>query len=223
MSKPIQYILVDKRIDCHEEIVYLVAEASYQVWWATRDNSAWTAWIGGPFTKIVRRGSGSKILEALAEQEQACYKVWEKEVVQAAAFIPMQKEDMSDALGKLQVAEFNKPTIGWDEMWKVKNHTVLGSHPPLVYVNESLGMSTGKTSAQVAHGVMAWALKQTKEKQESFYYNPVFKIVGLKDKEFKEAMRDAQDIPDESCKVIIRDAGHTEIDPGSATVVVIAD
>ena len=93
-------------------------------------------------------------------------------------------------------------------------------------INTSLNMSLGKTCAQTAHAALAIVNEQiVKDKFVSAYHqwivNGATKIVlageSTRQLDQLKEQADALNLPNE----IIRDAGRTEIEPGSKTVLVV--
>ncbi len=89
----------------------------------------------------------------------------------------------------------------------------------VIVVNASLKMSKGKICAQVAHASLFAALKAKKRHPIKFnrWLNSGAKKVVVKAEESKllklKEMADKLKIPNE----LIRDAGYTEVPPGSIT------
>src|SRR5690606_12311713 len=119
----------------------------------TQDDPRWEKWLSGRFTKTVRRGTGAQ-MDAMREEAAAIITVGEVEVV---GFAPLSYEDMPKALLKMQVANLDRPR-GNNEISGRVHYTTGTPASPVVFVNEDLGMTTGKTAAQVAHAVMAWLI-----------------------------------------------------------------
>lgn len=86
---------------------------------------------------------------------------------------------------------------------------------PVIYVDRSLSMSAGKTAAQVGHGSMLLAgsmnLERAKKWREQGYH---LRVREIPRDEFTKYI-------DAPGAVTIRDAGYTEIAPGSVTVVAL--
>lgn len=210
MSELVQPIAVAKA-GSHESVVTAVASASVFAWFISRSNPRWEEWLSGRFTKTVRRCSVAK-LDAFFEAEKDSGDVtsliparWEEDDAIALGCVPMTYEEMPEALRKMQVAEFNRERSG---EW----------HPnpkgPRIFINADLEMSTGKTAAQVAHGLFGFILAQTEDYREIWLNTHLpFEIAEVRDVAWKSAARRA--------RVVINDAGLTEIEPGSATVAVV--
>lgn len=211
MSDLVQPILVHKNSGSHLDVVVAVAQASVGAWMASKHipecAERWDKWLSGPFTKTVRRAD-QKTLEAL---------FWEAETVVsgedgpegaaiAMAFLPMSPQEFPKEIKRAQVSGLNRPRI---HLPFLKNPHITY---PRVVVDEALEMSTGKTAAQVAHGVFAWALRRPEWIHEWW-------IEGMPIDVYET---DRFDCVAKRSDLIVRinDAGRTEVEPGSLTVVV---
>jgi len=196
----------------HSDVVCAVARASAKLLLAEFDHPQMQAWLSGRFTKTVRRGSFAKV-DALAESivPNATAGVGllgddlSESIVRAVAFLPMARDEVPPALGKLRVADFNRPHDGnWSEM----------NAGPSLFVNGDVEMSTGKTAAQVAHALCAWLLRLPPGGRLRWLHSDgtAFRVREVSGDEFDEDAKRAQ--------VVIRDAGLTEVESGTATVLV---
>lgn len=173
----------------HAEAVEAAARASWGLGQMLPGNPAWPAWLAGHHTKSVRRAKPS-LFERLCEE----YGVVSAEVVGGAAafaLVPMPYDSFG-SLRSLQVSGTEMP----------RDHEVLDALPEGfsgLVVDASLGMSTGKEAAQVAHGVWqagGWA--------------PVVRV-------------DAQCFASakHSATSVVTDSGLTELDGPTPTVAVL--
>lgn len=198
----VQVIAVPKNRGTHEEVVVAVALASVLAWLNDLDNPNWKKWFSGRFTKSVRRGTPSQV-GAVKEEAKAIVPVGG---VEALGFAPVLYSEMKPPLTKMQVANFER-----DRESTTYRVNSLG---PTLYVNEGLGMSTGKTAAQAAHALMGWALNQSVSEIEGWVLRGFqFSLFGVDSREF-ESKKILADL-------VIEDAGFTEVDPHSATVLVV--
>lgn len=192
------------RAGCHEDAVKAVALASVLAYVNTGDDPAWGQWLTSRFAKSVRRAKAGQFA-ALAPGAAAVVQIGE---AKAAAFIPSTYEDLDPALSKLQVSgtDFDR-----SEQWRKAPEEGW----PWLLVNEGLGMTTGKTAAQTAHALFVWFL-QTDENTRSRWAAEgfPFTVEGVSGDDFVKSAKNA--------RVTINDAGFTEIEPGSATVLVTA-
>lgn len=202
MSDLVQAIAIEKNAGSHEDVVRAVALASVLAWILTPEDPRWKAWLAGRFTKSVRRGTAGQIAAA---QEDAKAIVGCGEAV-AYGFIPSTYEDMSKPLSKMQVSGSEFERSG---QWIVE------SEGPAVWINSDIEMSTGKTAAQAAHGLFAWVLRLSDEERDHWVENgtPVT-FLEVPAKEIKALAKLESAVP-------IVDAGFTEIDPGTMTVVAL--
>jgi peptidyl-tRNA hydrolase len=187
----------------HEEVVKAVALASVVAYVVRPEEPSWDQWLSGRFTKSVRRGSRAQVREA-AILDSCCSGVCVGDA-EAYGFLPLHKDVAEPALGKLQVANFERDRTGeWD----------MDDGGPTLVINESIEMSTGKTAAQAAHGLFGWFLRQSSQVRHAWNRaDSPFTVVSLPGDEFEEVRRNAF--------LTITDAGFTEIPAGSVTVVVV--
>lgn len=96
------------------------------------------------------------------------------------------------------------------------------NYKQVIAVRTDLGMSKGKTAVQVAHGSVSAAEKARVSKQDVWksWFNEGQKKVAVKvesEEEILELMKQAamQNLP----YAVIRDAGMTELPPGTMTVI----
>ncbi len=204
MTEYVQPIAVSKT-GCHEEIVMAVAVASVYAFAATPQNPNWAKWLDGPFTKTVRRGTPTQFQVC---EEQAAFVV-EIGEARAAADTPRPAKELGLPWSKMQVSGLERERKGWPFDPEISLPTA-----PTIYINPYVEMSTGKTAAQVAHGLFAWVLNMSDQQwnqwmewgapvrvtDERQYWDEITQMVG---------------------GIQIVDAGRTEIDPGTMSVFVI--
>lgn len=209
-------LLVDKTDPAsHQDAVHAAALASVlafaQELATTGFGPTWAEWLAGRFTKTVRRADAktfAKLAEKFAGEEHADVTIGK---ARALAFQPTTYDAMSRALAKLQVSGTELPDRGTDAS------NPAGADAPVLVVNESLGMSTGKAAAQAAHALFAWFLSLDLIERSGWYDAgcPFTVVFGSQD-EFDAS---AATVPE---KLLIVDAGLTEIDPNTATAYVLA-
>lgn len=162
----------------------------------------WRQWPSGPFTKTVRRANPkqwAKLPEPTGEA--ACGST------RAVAYRPTSYDNLDKAISRLQVSGTDLATAREESPLR---------HSPVLVINASLGMTTGKVSAQAAHALMAYWLKLDRETERVWAAsrNP-FSIIEVDQDRFAGAIAS-------SVKgTVIRDNGLTEIAPGSATALVL--
>ncbi|MBC5793099.1 MAG: aminoacyl-tRNA hydrolase [Nanohaloarchaea archaeon] len=90
----------------------------------------------------------------------------------------------------------------------------------VIVVNEQLGLSKGKTAAQVAHASLGAYKKAGAEKREDWDNKGAKKVIlGSGDRKLEDLLTDAKynKLP----AYLVKDAGHTEVEPGSKTALAI--
>nr|WP_269211978.1 peptidyl-tRNA hydrolase [Zhihengliuella flava] len=235
-------LLVDKESPALEaEGLAAVALASVNAYLAAPDLPEWRAWAAGHFGKSVRRADARtypKILAAFADElggvEGECGKG------RAVAFAPLPQGTAPKKLAKLQVsgtalprtpaeraewlaargpgeAELEAAEAQPDAQRGDADGEVPGDAVVLI-VNDDLGMSTGKAAAQSAHALFAWLLRAIPKDIERVdawlaAEQPTYVRFAAAD-EFTRLSRQATG-------PLIRDAGRTEITPGSTTAFVL--
>jgi peptidyl-tRNA hydrolase len=177
--------------------------ASVIAWVMTPEAPEWNSWLRGRFTKSVRRGTAGQIVAA---QEFAASHVEVGDAV-ALGFVPASYEDMPAVISKMQVSGTEYPRS--EEPW------IVDFEGPSIYINSDIEMSTGKTAAQAAHGLFAWALRLSDEEREHWV------ALGLPVTFFEVPAKEIITLAELGSAVPIVDAGFTEIDPGTMTVVAI--
>lgn len=162
----------------------------------------WRQWLSGPFTKTVRRANPKQWAKLPpATGEAACG------TARAVAFRPAAYDNLDKAISRLQVS-------GTDLVPVAEEPALL--HAPVLVMNASLGMTTGKASAQAAHALMAYWLKLDGERERAWASaGSPFSIVEVDADRFAAAAASAVK------GTLIRDNGLTEIAPGSATAMVL--
>lgn len=105
----------------------------------------WRQWLSGPFTKTVRRANPKQWAKLPAPSgEAACGSA------RTVAYRPSSYDSLDKAISRLQVS-------GTDLAPSAEESPL--RHSPVLVMNASLGMTTGKASAQAAHALMAYWLK----------------------------------------------------------------
>ena len=197
------------RTGSHEEMVVAAASASIMVYASLRDRPEWDVWLSGPFTKSVRRGTAGQ-WERAAALETAGPPIRVGEAA-AVGFVPCLQDRMPSPVHKMQVTGTDRVRTG---TWPVVPPEDTACVPVLV-INQDLGMSTGKTAAQAAHGMFRWWRRLDKAQQLGWVeQNAAVMCVEVTGDQFTEAARVAESV--------VTDAGFTEIDAGSVTVAVMS-
>lgn len=203
-------LLIDKDAPpVHLDAVKAAASASVDALaedcWNAPDGDrpeVWQQWLSGPFTKTVRRANPKQWAKLPAPTgEAACG------TARAVAYRPAAYDALDKAISRLQVS-------GTDLVPMAEEPLLL--HAPVLVINASLGMTTGKASAQAAHALMAYWLKLDRETDRTWAASgSPFSVIELDADRFTVAAASAVK------GTLIRDNGLTEIAPGSATAMVL--
>jgi len=198
----VQPILVD-RTGTHESTVAAVAVAATAAWLdrSPADEVAWSTWLSGLFTKSVRRLASPRLDGAAGALGGSLVEVGTS---RALALRPYRMSDLPREVARAQVA-------GTDFAREPRTGAVSG--PVRLLVLGSL--STGKASAQAAHALMAWAIEADESSVRGVVAAP---------HRLEVSMVSAQELADAAASglVVIRDAGLTEVVPGTLTAVAVA-
>jgi peptidyl-tRNA hydrolase len=156
------------------------------------------AWLGGRIRKLVKRARG----RAWDDTATTGHPYAEATVGTATVrvFTPMAPETQPKAIKSLQVSGLNGEK---DE----ELETAIQKNLLLICVDSALGMSTGKTVAQINHVAQLFLMNGEPEKVEAWISTgfPV-RIIMIPLEE-----------NDKVADVLVRDAGFTEIPAGSLT------
>ncbi|GAA0254096.1 aminoacyl-tRNA hydrolase [Saccharothrix mutabilis subsp. mutabilis] len=157
------------------------------------------AWVRGRIRKVSRRARGAH-WEAVQALPGVTVTVGGAQV---RAFVPGRVGDLPKELSRLQISGSELPT---DEP---------GDIPPgaqVLWLNPRVEMTAGKAAAQVGHASMLLAPTLTEAELEQWAaagYRCAVRTPSPADWDALVARPDA---------VVVRDAGYTEVDPGTATV-----
>lgn len=172
----------------------------------------WAGWLGGSFTKSVRRTKRPAELDKvrLLGMPRA-----EITVGQATAigFAPLDAEALPLAIKRLQVSGLEAPVpeaVPARPNADTAARTVFtrpAALAPHIEINTEVAMSTGKTAAQVAHALGAWLLEQEPSVRSGWASDPGLHL----------GTADFTEDPGEPGCLVILDNGLTEIAPGTAT------
>ena len=191
-----QPIIINKD-GTHEDAITAVTLASYSAFLIKdTDNLSsenWDKWLAGHFTKSVRRAN-DKLFKQLAGFHPSPVLLAIGSSM-ALAFPPME-QPFPKQISRSQVADTELPRKGWHA-------------PPttgfVLAINPDLEMTTGKTAAQCAHAYFGFHLR----------YPSSPRALRITDSaEIFEKLLNS-----EKEKVQINDAGFTEVEPGSLTVI----
>lgn len=163
-------------------------------------HEAFHAWYGHLIRKVARRARNAG-WEHIQHLPGVTAKV---EDAEARAFVPSAVNAVPPEIKKLQISGTDVP---WEE--ELPEPT----EPVVIYCDAGLVMSVGKAAAQVGHASMMLAAQR-----------PVELVEAWAKAGFPLAVREVpSEVFQEHCRaedaVAIRDAGFTEVEPGSITVV----
>lgn len=195
-------LLVDREEPCSEDSgIAVAALASVKALLAHPRHPYWRIWARGAFAKSVRRADSKMFAKVALEFPD--HELARIGTARAIGFTPMQADSLPKRLAKLQVSGTVLPPGEPMEPSSVR-----------IVLDSSLGMSTGKAAAQAAHALFAWVLEGKPEDLDAWRAAGCpLSVERLESKPFSRRARTA-DGP------VIRDAGRTEITPGSATAFV---
>ena len=200
----VQQIIVADEVETHENAVFRAATVSAGAYKVQRLYGSlpgdWDPWVKGRFTKVVRHTSAKKLHKLVQVHAGFTYGL---DTPTAVAFAPMRVSALPKDISRLRVSGFDLPRTG---QWPM----VGDCRSPEVFINANVDMTTGKTCAQVAHGLVGWCIRQSDETLESIDRPEPW-------------LEDVMNFPDIAAKasIVITDAGFTEITPGTATVAVL--
>lgn len=204
--KVTQVILVTTKTGHHQGVVEAAAKASLlRLASADLGASEWQEWLSGSFAKVTKQCSRTKIETALREVPGA--RSYSEGDVLTAAFPPSDLEHRHLILHKAQLQGLNRSVLADQPRPAISSMT-----GPVVLVNNDLGMSTGKASAQAAHALCALALATCPTVESMERLATHVRVVFASTDDLKSAARRV-DVS------VIHDAGHTEIPAGSLTAV----
>ena len=175
----------------------------------TEPDGEWTAladaWTDGRIRKVVRRARGAEWTRAEALPGITVHGTAETDPAQVRVFPPVPLDAWPKDLARLQVS-------GTDLTDAEPPTPVEPGSLPVLWLNPELEMTAGKAMAQVGHAAQIawWRLDDAQRKQWADAGFPLAVRV---------AARQAWPELAASGRPLVRDAGFTEIAPGSCTVV----
>ncbi|WP_221456385.1 peptidyl-tRNA hydrolase [Saccharothrix tamanrassetensis] len=159
------------------------------------------AWVRGRIRKVSRRARGAH-WEAVQGLPGVTVSVGRAEV---RAFVPGRVADLPKELSRLQISGSELPV---DEPGEIPE----GAY--VLWLNPQVEMTAGKAAAQVGHASMLLAPTLSEEELKEWAavdYRCAVRTPSPGEWDALLARPDA---------VVVRDAGYTEVDPGTATVAV---
>ncbi|WP_433508328.1 peptidyl-tRNA hydrolase [Pseudonocardia halophobica] len=185
---------IERELPARTALLEAAAQAALAVCLDPRAQGEWheplQAWVDGRIRKIARRARGA---HWAAVQELPGVTV-EVDGAEARALLPGPVDDVPKAVSRLQIGGTDLPA---DEPGPVPGGT------PLIVINPAVDMTVGKAAAQVGHASMILGAVR------GWSGAPRFAV--RRDPALWEAVLARDDV------VCVRDAGFTEVDPGTIT------
>ncbi|RVW04681.1 aminoacyl-tRNA hydrolase [Rhodococcus spongiicola] len=164
---------------------------------------AFREWTGARIRKVARRARGA---QWVAAQEVDGVTV-DLDGAQARAFVPGRVGDLDTRIKKLQIGGTD---LAHDDPGPVPEGV------PTLWVNATLGMTVGKAAAQVGHAAMILAGAMSTARALDWAADRYYCAVRDADETTWASLRDEVAL---GRAIAVRDAGFTEIAPGSMTVI----
>lgn len=203
----VMVLLVDRDRPAPEsDGIAAVALASVLAYAADPSHPDWQRWLSGPVTKSVRRADAKTYAKTAQAHPEAIEATQGRG--RALALPPLPMDGLPKTLARLQVSG-TQLSAGAAEP--------AADGLPMIVLNQDLGMSTGKAAAQAAHALFAWVLELELEPQRGAAWLRAGPQVGISWRGEAELLAGTV-LP--GAGPLIRDAGHTEIAPESATAYV---
>ncbi|WP_291479676.1 peptidyl-tRNA hydrolase [Corynebacterium sp.] len=182
---------------------------------------ALVSWYGARIRKVARRARNKK----WADVQSLPGVTAAVDGAEARAFAPCPVVHTPAAVNRLQIEGTDLPLPDDAE------GVTVGDDHPVIYVDASLRMTVGKAAAQVAHGSMLLAAAMDRERarrwrEEGFPLH----VCEVDARRFAErrALAETREVGDDGAgdasgtgAAVVRDAGYTEVAPGSVTVVAL--
>jgi peptidyl-tRNA hydrolase len=163
-------------------------------------------WRSGRIRKVVRRAKAGAEWDRAVGCGSPAVHVARVGTATVAAFSPTAVDGVPAGVRRLQVSGLDLPRSGSRDA---------GARAAHLAVSPYLGMSTGKAAAQVAHAAQILYQQLDEQARSTWVQGGAPVSIELPDRD--RWLRVASDAP-----VTVRDAGFTEVPPGSRTVVAYA-
>jgi len=164
------------------------------------------SWVDGRIRKVARRARGA---HWLAAQEVEGVTV-EIDGAQARALVPGLVDELDPRIKRLQVGGTD---LEHDEPGEPQDPKL-----PVLWVNSTLDMTLGKSAAQVGHASMMLADAMTPDARAAWAAAGWACAVR---EATPSRWREVADLVAARRAIAVRDAGFTEVAPGSMTVVAV--
>ena len=159
-------------------------------------HDAVATWVGNRIRKIARRARGAH-WDAVQELPGV---TWEVDGAQARALLPGPVTEVPRTVSRLQ--------IGGTDL-EPDEPGPLPPGGPVIWVNAALEMTVGKAAAQVGHASMLYAAAR------GCTSVPPFAVRDADGEQWAQLCADAE----RGAAVAVRDAGFTEVAPGTITAI----
>ncbi len=199
LDATVQAILVADDLG-HLAAVHAAARASVLAHDAEPQAPGWETWADGAFVKSVRRIRRSG-LDGLAS---ACG-VLDLDGLVAAAYAPMPYSRLPQAVAHARVAGTDFPRDG----------ARVGTSDAPVAIDVLETMTTGKAAAQAAHALWVWTVRRTSVQRTDWVRAGLPVVIRLQSAAALESGSTR------AGSAVIRDAGFTELEPGTLTAVAV--
>lgn len=163
------------------------------------------SWTGARIRKVARRARGAQWAAALEVPGVSA----EVGGAQARAFVPGRVGDLDPRLKRLQIGGTD---LEHDDPGPPREGV------PVLWIDPALEMTVGKAAAQVGHASMLLAGAMTTEQCVRWAENDF--ACSVRDAD-EDRWRRAKKLVDDGLAVAVRDAGFTEVAPGSMTVIAL--
>lgn len=199
--RAMQIVLNLPKIDppTHEELLADAARATIALCLGGEFRDELEEWYNHRIRKVTRRARNKPWCDA--------EKIAGVTVGRARAIAPGRVDEVPRPIAKLQVKGTDADRGG--------EPRPIAPSAPLIVVDGSLGMTTGKSAAQVGHAAMFYAASLATGEAAAWAADDY--PVGIRVAEHSEFLADAA----RTGAVIVRDAGFTEVPAGAATALAL--
>lgn len=174
--------------------------------------AALVQWYGARIRKIARRARNKKWRDVQSLPGVTAT----VGTASVRAFAPCPVALTPAAVNRLQIEGTDLP------LPEDAEGVTVGDADPVIYVDASLGMSVGKAAAQVAHGSMLLAAAMDRDRARDWRADGFpLHVCEVGARRFADRRAAAEAREHRANAAVVRDAGYTEVAPGSVTVVAL--